>query len=64
MDLVFAAETPWVWDAEKNFARLKAENPDLVLGASRGNSIVDPERGVKIDETHEAASHQEVPKMN
>ncbi|KAF2137046.1 uncharacterized protein K452DRAFT_291961 [Aplosporella prunicola CBS 121167] len=25
MDLLFAADTPWVWDAERNFARLKAE---------------------------------------
>lgn len=60
MDLVFAADSPWVWDAEKNFARLKAENPDLILAASRGNSVVDPEAGIKVEETHEA-SH-EVPK--
>ncbi|KAI2642492.1 general substrate transporter [Xylaria nigripes] len=25
MDMLFAAPTPWVWDAEKTFARLKAE---------------------------------------
>ncbi|TVY46240.1 Sugar transporter [Lachnellula occidentalis] len=25
MDLLFAAKTPWVWDAEHNFARLKEE---------------------------------------
>ncbi|KAK0621090.1 Sugar transporter STL1 [Lasiodiplodia hormozganensis] len=25
MDLLFAADTPWVWDAEKKFAELKAE---------------------------------------
>ncbi|EHL01506.1 putative Sugar transporter STL1 [Glarea lozoyensis 74030] len=29
MDLLFAAPTPWNWDAERNFARLKAENPEL-----------------------------------
>ncbi|KAK3678089.1 hypothetical protein LTR78_002184 [Recurvomyces mirabilis] len=46
MDLVFAADSPWVWAAEKEFARLKAENPDLVSAASRGNSMVDPELGV------------------
>lgn len=47
MDLVFEADTPWVWDAEENFARLKAENPDLVAAASRGNSVVDPETAVR-----------------
>jgi hypothetical protein len=29
MDLLFAAETPWVWDAEKKFARLKEEHPEI-----------------------------------
>lgn len=30
MDLLFAADTPWVWDAERNFKKLKEENPDLI----------------------------------
>lgn len=47
MDLLFAAPTPWVWDAEKKFAQLKLENPGLVTAASRGNSVVDPESGLK-----------------
>lgn len=47
MDLLFAAPTPWVWDAERNFARLKEERPDLVSAASRGNAVVDPEHGLK-----------------
>jgi hypothetical protein len=45
MDLLFAADTVWNWDAEQTFARLKAENPDLVQGASRQHSVVDPETG-------------------
>lgn len=45
MDLLFAADTPWNWDAERTFARLKAENPDLVQGTSRNHSVVDPETG-------------------
>ncbi|KAK4618018.1 Sugar transporter STL1 [Fulvia fulva] len=53
MDLLFAADTPWVWDAERNFKRLKEENPDLVQAARRGASVVDPEAGMKkIEETH------------
>jgi hypothetical protein len=44
MDLLFAAKTPWTWDAEKTFARLKAENPGLVQAVSRRGSI-DPETG-------------------
>lgn len=30
MNLLFAAPTPWNWDAEKTFTRLKAEHPELV----------------------------------
>ena len=45
MDLLFAADTVWNWDAERTFARLKAENPDLVQGADRQHSVVDPETG-------------------
>jgi hypothetical protein len=38
MDLLFAAKTPWAWDAEKTFTRLKAENPSLVQEVSRRGS--------------------------
>ena len=60
MDLVFAADSPWVWDAEANFKRLKEENPDLVSAASRGNSVVDDaEAGVgRVTETHESLSEE------
>ncbi|KAJ5930375.1 hypothetical protein N7466_005868 [Penicillium verhagenii] len=47
MDLLFAAKTPWAWDAEKTFARLKAENPGMVQAVSRKGSI-DPETGKMI----------------
>lgn len=46
MDLLFAADSPWVWDAERNFALLKEQNPQLVQAAARGNSVVDPETGL------------------
>ncbi len=45
MDLLFAAKTPWVWDAEKNFARLRAEHPELVNRAHRGSIVKDVETG-------------------
>jgi hypothetical protein len=45
MDLLFAADTPWNWDAEKNFKLLKEQNPDLVAAARRGSSVVDAEGG-------------------
>ncbi|KAF2767586.1 general substrate transporter [Teratosphaeria nubilosa] len=51
MDLLFAANSPWVWDAEKEFKRQKDENPDLVVAASRGNSIGHPEHGTKVAES-------------
>ena len=45
MNLVFASDSIWNWEAEKNFARLKEENPGLVQAAARGGSVVDPETG-------------------
>ena len=45
MDLVFASDSIWNWDAERNFAVLKEQNPELVQAAQRGNSVVDPEAG-------------------
>lgn len=29
MDLLFAADTPWTWDAEKKFKELKEQTPGL-----------------------------------
>lgn len=45
MDLLFAAESPWVWEAEKNFARLREEHPEIVSAARHGSVIHDPETG-------------------
>lgn len=39
MNLVFAADSIWVWEAEKNYAILKEENPELVQAAQRGKSV-------------------------
>lgn len=46
MGPLFAADRPWVWDAEKNFAKLTEQHPEPVAAARRGSSIVDPESGV------------------
>jgi Sugar (and other) transporter len=43
MDLLFAADTPWNWDAERTFARLKEENPEFIQAPIRKQSLVDPE---------------------
>ncbi|KAB5571732.1 general substrate transporter [Coniochaeta sp. 2T2.1] len=45
MDLLFASDSPWAWEAEKTFARLKAERPDLVKGGIRAEGV-EPDRGV------------------
>ncbi|KAK4544381.1 hypothetical protein LTR36_004272 [Oleoguttula mirabilis] len=50
IDLLFESDSPWAWAAERDFAKLKEENPDLVYAASRGNSVVDPEAGLKNSE--------------
>ena len=50
MNLLFASDTPWVWDAEATFARLKEEMPQIAHG--RGdNSLALAEQDVYKDET-------------
>ena len=39
MNLLFAADSIWAWEAEKNYAILKEENPELVQAAQRGKSV-------------------------
>lgn len=58
IDLLFEADSPWVWDAEKHFANLLEENPNRVLAASRGNSVVDPEAGMKKADHAETQSEE------
>ena len=48
MDLLFAAPTPWVWDAESTFRRLSAERPELVAAAHNHQKVVDPEAGLVL----------------
>ena len=47
MNLVFASDSIWNWEAERNFKILKEQNPELVQAAQRGNSVTDPETGYK-----------------
>ena len=61
MDMLFAAKTPWTWDAEKTFARLKAENPGMVQSVSRKNSAVDPETGKVLSIDTVVAEHVDCP---
>ena len=46
MNLVFASDSIWNWEAEKNYKILMEENPDLIQAARRGSSVVDPETGM------------------
>ncbi|KAK8061064.1 hypothetical protein PG997_015285 [Apiospora hydei] len=48
MDLLFAAPTPWVWDAEATFKRLSDERPELVAAAHQHQKVVDPEAGLVL----------------
>ncbi|KAJ5215669.1 uncharacterized protein N7498_002076 [Penicillium cinerascens] len=45
MDLVFASESIWNWEAEKTFAKLKAELPELTQADRRQSCVVDAEKG-------------------
>ena len=50
MNLVFASDSWFNWEAEKNYKILVEENPDLVQAARRGSAIIDPETGLpKVD---------------
>lgn len=49
MDLVFAADSIWNWDAEKNFKILKEENPDLIQAARRKGSVARASGGYEED---------------
>ncbi|KAJ2988813.1 hypothetical protein NUW58_g3779 [Xylaria curta] len=48
MNLLFASSSPWVWDAEKTFARLKSEQPAIRASKDIG-PIGDIENGQKSD---------------
>ncbi|OKL62499.1 hypothetical protein UA08_02532 [Talaromyces atroroseus] len=56
MDLLFAADTPWNWDAERTFARLKEENPDFIPSSSRKQSLTDPEAVKALHEENSSDS--------
>lgn len=57
IDLLFAAKTPWAWDAERTFARLKAENPGMVEAVSRKGGVLDPETGKVLSMDTVVAEH-------
>lgn len=46
MNLVFASDSIFNWEAERNFKILVEQNPGLVQAARRGSSVVDPETGM------------------
>jgi len=48
MDLLFATDSWWNWQAEKTYAKLKEQNPELVQAAQRGNSLNHPETEAKF----------------
>ncbi|KAF5023278.1 hypothetical protein F66182_4659 [Fusarium sp. NRRL 66182] len=47
MDLLFAADTPWVWDAENKFRELKERQPGLITASAHARDVMDAETGVK-----------------
>ena len=46
MNLVFASDSIWNWEAERTFAILEEQNSQLVQ-AARGRSVVDEENPKK-----------------
>lgn len=58
IDLLFAAKTPWVWDAERNFQALVEANPALTQAARVHQQPGDVE--VKVMEHGEKAASEHV----
>lgn len=56
MNLVFACDSWWTWEAEKSFKILKEENPDIVQAAQRGQTVIDPETGLPTTRRASTAS--------
>ncbi|KAK5723047.1 hypothetical protein LTR17_014008 [Elasticomyces elasticus] len=60
MNLVFASDSWFNWEAEKNFARLSPENPGLVHAARAGSLTTGPETGLpsarKIDSERQTST--------
>lgn len=50
--VVFAADSIFNWEAERNFKRLVEENPELVQAARRGDSVIDTETGLPKSEVN------------
>lgn len=39
MDLLFASDSPWVWNAEANFKLLKEQNPSMIGAFNKGREL-------------------------
>ncbi len=51
MDLLFATDSWWNWKAESTFAKLKAQNPELVQTTRLGETLGNPEAALELRTT-------------
>lgn len=51
MDLLFASDSIWNWDAEENFTRLQIENPELLRAGKSGHYRLDIEKVLQDKES-------------
>lgn len=49
IDLLFGADSIWVWDAERNFQTLVENNPELTQ-ATRARALSDTEKAKAIED--------------
>lgn len=55
MDLLFASNSWFNWEAERNFARLKEERPDIAHDAAEGRLGAHEKKGIYNDGKPEAS---------
>lgn len=60
MNMVFASDSIWNWEAEKNFKILKEQNPDLENTTRRKQSIIDHEMGIETHRNGSLATKEEI----
>lgn len=53
IDMLFTSKSPFVWEAESNFAKLMAENPNFGAARTRNSIVEDAEKAWDAKAEHD-----------